>query len=202
MKKSNLIGSLLATALIFSLQTNTPAMGNQTINGTEDNVVDITPIKTASILTFTYSGEGVFSATPVDATGREGMPYQLKIGDFQGTYFQKAPSKPIVALSVQGTGEWSITVAPLKSSQVLSSKSGTGVGPTVVSIGKATSSVKRITWSHDGEGVFSVTPISSKGVPGFPLFLKIGAYTGTVLLKSGVQYFEIQADGNWNYTIK
>lgn len=179
-----------------------PAQAAQTFSGTEDSIIDITPVKSPSIITFTYSGEGVFSASPVDESGKEGLPYQLQIGDFSGTYFQKTPTKPIVALAVKGTGQWSITVNPLKSAQVMGSKSGSGSGTQVISLGKATSGIKRITWSHSGEGVFAVTPIDGKGKARFPLFLKIGNYTGTVMLPSVTQYFEIKADGAWTYSIK
>jgi hypothetical protein len=175
---------------------------NQTYTGTEDNVIDITPIKAASILTFTYEGEGVFTASPIDSAGTEGLSYSLEIGSFTGTYFQKTPSKPITALSIKGEGQWSVKISPLKSAPVLGAKMGSGNGTSVISIGKATTGSKRITWKHDGEGVFVVTPISAKGVSSFPLFLKIGAYNGTVMMKSGVQYFEVKADGNWSYSIK
>jgi len=190
-----------AVVMISSLAI-VPAQATQTVNGVEDSIVDITPVKSPSIISFTYTGEGVFSASPVDATGKEGLPYQLQIGDFSGSYFQKTPTKPIVALAVKGTGEWTITISPLKSAPMMSSKSGNGNGTQVVGIGKATSGIKRITWSHAGDGVFAVTPIDGKGKSRFPLFLKIGNYNGTVMLPSGTQYFEIKADGAWTYSIK
>lgn len=196
----------LALASVMILMASSvaiiPAQAAQTVSGVEDSIVDITPIKTPSIISFTYVGEGVFSASPVDETGKEGLPYQLQIGDFSGSYFQKTPTKPIVALAIKGTGEWTITVSPLKSAPVMSSKSGNGNGTQVISLGKATSGIKRITWSHSGEGVFAVTPIDGKGKARFPLFLKIGNYSGTVMLPSGTQYFEIKADGTWTYSIK
>ncbi len=195
------LGALLTSALL-TVVLLTPTYAAETLSGTEDNIVDISPIKAPTILTFTYTGEGVFSATPVEENGTEGLPYQLKIGDFSGTYFQKTPSKPIVALAVKGTGEWSVTVNPLKSASLSGPKSGSGSGTNVINLGKASSGIKRITWSHTGEGVFSVTPIDSKGKPRFPLFLKIGNYSGTVMLPSGTQYFEVKADGDWKYSIK
>lgn len=191
-------------AIVAAMSTVIASSANavETYTGTEDNVIDITPIKAASILTFTYEGESVFTASPIDSAGTEGLSYSLEIGSFSGTYFQKAPSKPITALSIKGEGQWSVKISPLKSAPVLSAKSGSGNGSSVISIGKATTASKRITWKHDGEGVFVVTPISTKGVASFPLFLKIGAYNGTVMMKSGVQYFEIKAGGNWSYSIK
>jgi hypothetical protein len=197
--------SLIAQlAIVAAMTTVVVASANaaETFTGTEDNVIDITPIKAASILTFSYEGDGVFTASPVDSAGTEGLSYSLEIGSFTGSYFQKAPSKPITALSITGEGQWSVKISPLKSAPVLGAKTGSGNGSSVISIGKATTASKRITWKHDGEGVFVVTPISAKGVASFPLFLKIGAYNGTVMMKSGVQYFEVKADGNWSYTIK
>lgn len=193
---------LLTTLVFLNSIFLAPLEASQTFTGTEDSIVDISPIKGPSILTFSYVGEGVFSATPVEESGNEGLPYQLKIGDFEGTYFQRTPTKPIVAIAVKGTGEWSVTVNSLKSATPSGAKSGSGNGTNVINLGKPTSGVKRITWSHEGEGVFSVTPIDSKGKPRFPLFLKIGDYSGTVLLPSGAQYFEVKADGNWKYSIK
>ena len=196
------IAGLSVALICTSLFASQPAQAAATYNGTEDAIVDITPMSAASILTFSYTGEGVFSAAPVDATGNEGLPYMLEIGDFNGTYFQSASSKKIVALAVKGTGEWSVTIDSYKKATVVGAKSGSGAGSSVVSIGKATKGIKRITWSHTGEGVFSVSPIDAKGRSKLPLFLKIGDYTGTVMLQSGIQYFDIKASGDWKFTIK
>ena len=193
---------VLSTLILLNVVIAAPIHAAQTVSGTEDNIVDISPIKGPSILTFTYVGEGVFSATPVEENGNEGLPYQLKIGDFSGTYFQRTPTKPIVALAVKGAGEWSVTINSFKSAAMSGAKSGAGTGTNVINLGKPTSGIKRITWSHEGDGVFSVSPIDAKGKPRFPLFLKIGNYSGTVMLPSGTQYFEVKADGDWKYSIK
>ena len=201
-KFQKFFGILVSTVFLIGVLAPNLAQAAQTVSGNEDNIVDIQPITVPSILTFTYSGEGVFTSSPMDSTGKEGLPYQLQIGDFSGTYFQATPSKPIVALSVKGTGNWSVTINPLKSAPVLGAKSGSGKGTSVFNLGKATSGIKRITWNHVGEGVFSVLPIDAKGKSKFPLFLKIGNYSGTVTLPSGTQYFEVKADGDWKYSIK
>lgn len=205
--QSNTLKRIKVVGLTFALTCSSflvsqPAHAAATYTGTEDTIVDITPISAASILTFSFTGEGVFSASPVDATGKEGFPFMLEIDDFNGTYFQAAPSKKIVAIAVKGTGEWSITIDSYKKATVVGAKSGAGVGSTVVNLGKATSGIKRITWSHTGDGVFSVSPIDAKGKSKFPLFLKIGDYTGTVMLQSGIQFFEIKASGDWKFSIK
>lgn len=195
--------ALIVVSFLFSLllPIGANAVG-QTYTGNEDSVIDITPIKAPSIIKFSYSGERVFSVTPVDSTGKEGFPIVLKIGEFQGSYFQGAPTKPIVAFTVMGTGEWSIDVLPFKSATLSSAKSGSGSGATVIKFSKASSGFKKISWTHAGERVFSVMPVDAKGKTRFPLLVKIGTYKGTVSLPAGTQYLAITADGNWTYAIK
>ena len=202
--KRNILGAVLLSAAVAISFLPAPAAvaAPQSFSGTTDDIIDIAPITAPSIVTFTYEGEGVFSASPVDSTGKEGLPYQLDIGSFSGTYFQGKPSKPIVAIAIKGTGEWSVTIDALKTAQKVSAKSGSGSFDTVINLGKPTTGIKRITLSHVGEGVFSVTPIDSKGKSRFPLMLKIGDYKGTVSLPAGTQYLEIKAGADWTYSIR
>ena len=202
--KRNILGAILLSIAITTTFLPTPAAvaAPQTFSGTTDDIIDIAPINAPSIVTFTYEGEGVFSASPVDSTGKEGLPYQLDIGSFSGTYFQGKPSRPIVAIAIKGTGQWTVTIDALKTAKRVSAKSGSGSFDTVVNLGKPTTGIKRITLSHVGEGVFSVTPIDSKGKSRFPLMLKIGDYKGTVSLPAGTQYLEIKAGADWTYSIR
>jgi len=203
MKRRFLSTLLLTTALTISfLPAPSAVAAPQTFSGTTDDIIDIAPINVPSIVTFTYDGEGVFSVSPVDSTGKEGLPYQLDIGSFTGTYFQGKPSKPIVALAIKGTGEWTVSIDLLKTAKKFSPKSGSGSFDNVINLGKATTGIKRITLTHTGEGVFSVTPIDAKGKSRFPLMLKIGDYKGTVSLPSGTQYLEIKAGADWTYSIR
>ncbi len=194
---------LLATALTMTFIPAPSAFATpQTFSGSTDDIIDITPITAPSIVTFTYEGEGVFSASPVDSTGKEGLPYQLDIGSFTGTYFQGKPTRPIVAIAIKGTGEWTVSINALKTAKKVSAKSGSGSFDDVINLGKPTTGIKRITLSHVGEGVFSVTPIDAKGKSRFPLMLKIGDYKGTVSLPAGTQYLEIKAGADWTYSIR
>lgn len=203
MKKHFLGTILLSTALTISfLPVPSAFAAPQTFSGITDDIIDIAPITVPSIITITYEGEGVFSASPVDSTGKEGFSYQLDIGSFTGSYFQGKPSKPIVALAIKGTGEWTISIDVLKTATKSSPKSGAGSFDSVINLGKPTAGIKRITFSHIGEGVFSVTPIDAKGKSRFPLMLKIGDYKGTVSLPSGTQYLEIKAGADWTYSIR
>lgn len=203
MKRHFLSTLMLSTALAISFIPAPSAFAApQTFSGTTDDIIDIVPINVPSIITIMYEGEGVFSAAPVDATGKEGFSYQLGIGSFTGTYFQGKPSKPIVALAIKGTGEWTISIDVLKTAQKFSSKSGSGSFDNVINLGKPTTGIRRITLSHIGEGVFSITPINAKGKSRFPLILKIGDYKGTVSLPTGTQYLEIKAGADWTYSIR
>ena len=203
MKRQFLSSLLLTTALAIGfLPAPSAFAAPQTFSGDTDDIIDIGPINVPSIITFTYEGDGVFSASPVDSTGKEGLPYQLDIGSFTGTYFQGKPTKPIVALAIKGTGEWTISIDLLKTAQKFSAKSGSGSFDNVINLGKPTTGIRRITLSHIGEGVFSITPIDAKGKSRFPLMLKIGDYKGTVSLPAGTQYLEIKAGADWTYSIR
>jgi hypothetical protein len=203
MKKHFLGAVVLSTGLVIGfLQAPSAFAAPQTFSGTSDSIIDIVPINAPSIITITYEGEGVFTAYPVDATGKEGFSYQANIGSFTGTYFQGKPTKPIVALAIKGTGDWTVSVDALKTAMKFSPKSGAGSFDNVINLGKPTNGIKRITLSHVGEGVFSVTPIDSKGKARFSLLAKIGDYKGTVLLPSGTQYLEIKTGADWTYSIR
>ena len=202
--KRHLLGAfVLSTGLVISfLQAPSAFAAPQTFSGTSDAIIDIVPINAPSIITITYEGEGVFSAYPVDVTGKEGFSYQVNIGSFTGTYFQGKPTKAIVALAIKGTGEWTVSIDALKTAKKFSPKSGSGSFDNVINLGKPTAGIKRITLSHTGEGVFSVSPIDAKGKPRFSLIVKIGDYKGTVLLPSGTQYLEIKTGADWTYSIR
>jgi hypothetical protein len=203
MSKRLLGAVMLSTALTLTfIPVPTAVAAPQTFSGTTDDIIDITPITAPSIITITYEGEGVFSASPMDSSGKEGFSYQLDIGSFTGTYFQGKPTKPIVAIAVKGEGAWTVSIDALKSAKKVSAKSGSGSFDTVINLGKPTTGIKRITLSHVGEGVFSVTPIDAKGKSRFPLMLKIDDYKGTLSLPAGTQYLEIKAGADWTYSIR
>jgi hypothetical protein len=203
MTKRLLGAIMLSTALTMTfIPVPSAVAAPQTFSGSTDDIIDITPITAPSVITFTYEGEGVFSASPVDSTGKEGLPYQLDIGSFTGTYFQGKPTRPIVAIAIKGTGDWTISIDALKTAKKVSSKSGSGSFDNVINLGKPTLGIKRITLNHVGEGIFSVTPIDAKGKSRFPLMLKIGDYKGTVSLPAGTQYLEIKAGADWTYSIR
>jgi UDP-N-acetylmuramate-alanine ligase len=188
------VSLIVATSII---KTDNPEI----IEAQKRNIPVITRANLLALIMREY--KGITIAGTHGKTSTTGIvSLMLEIGEFNSTYFQSAPSKKIVAIAVKGTGEWSITIDSYKKATLVGAKSATGVGTTVVNLGKPTSGIKRITWSHTGEGVFSVSPIDAKGRSKFPLFLKIGDYTGTVMLQSGTQYFDIKASGDWKFTIK
>ena len=188
--------------LITTSLVQVPAAPMNSFSGSEDAVIDVSPIKNPVIIRVNFSGESVFTVTPIDSTGKKQLSLFLAIGDHKGVHYQKAYTKPIVAYEIAGTGEWNMEIAPISDARVVPTKSVAGNGDDVVKFIKPSSGFKRISFTHDGEGVFSVTPLDSKGRSRFPLMLKIGAYTGTVVLPSGTQYLDISADGNWTFSIK
>jgi hypothetical protein len=174
----------------------------QTYSGSADEVVDITPIKSASILKVTFTGDSAFIVRPIDSAGKEGLSLVLTVGPFDGTVFQQAVSKAVVALSVKGEGDWTITVSPIASAPEVGTKNVSGSGSAVVKWAKPSTGYKKIAFTNDGEGAFIVRPIDAKGKERISMILKVGAYNGSVLLPTGTRYLKITSDGNWNFTVK
>ena len=189
----------VATALVAPA---TAQAAPQTYTGSGDMVVDITPIKSASILKVTYTGDSAFIVRPIDATGKEGISLVIDIGPFDGTVFQQAVSKAVVALSVKAEGDWTIIISPIATAPVVGTKNVSGTGSAVVKWAKPSTGYKKIAFTSDGDGAFIVRPIDSKGKERISMILNVGAYNGSVLLPTGTQYLKITSNGNWNFSVK
>lgn len=189
----------VATALVAPA---TAQAASQTYTGSGDAVVDITPIKSASILKVTFSGDSAFIVRPIDATGKEGISLVIDIGPFDGTVFQQAVSKAVVALSVKAEGDWTIIVSPIASAPIVGTKNVSGTGSAVIKWAKPSTGYKKIAFTSDGDGAFIVRPIDSKGKERISMIINVGAYSGSVLLPTGTQYLKITSNGDWNFTVK
>jgi hypothetical protein len=189
----------VATALVAPA---TAQAAPQTYTGSGDAVVDITPIKSASILKVTFTGDSAFIVRPIDATGKEGVSLVIDIGPFDGTVFQQAVSKAVVALSVKAEGDWTIAISPIATAPIVGTKNVSGTGSAVVKWAKPSTGYKKIAFTSDGDGAFIVRPIDSKGKERISMILNVGAYNGSVLLPTGTQYLKITSNGNWNFTVK
>ena len=189
----------VATALVAPA---TAQAAPQTYSGSGDMVVDITPIKSASILKVTFTGDSAFIVRPIDATGKEGVSLVIDIGPFDGTVFQQAVSKAVVALSVKAEGDWTIIISPIATAPVVGTKNVSGTGSAVVKWAKPSTGYKKIAFTSDGDGAFIVRPIDSKGKERISMILNVGAYNGSVLLPTGTQYLKITSNGNWNFSVK
>lgn len=189
----------VATALVAP---TTAQAAPQTYTGSGDMVVDITPIKSASILKVTFTGDSAFIVRPIDATGKEGVSLVIDIGPFDGTVFQQAVSKAVVALSVKAEGDWTIIISPIATAPVVGTKNVSGTGSAVVKWAKPSTGYKKIAFTSDGDGAFIVRPIDSKGKERISMILNVGAYNGSVLLPTGTQYLKITSNGNWNFSVK
>jgi len=193
----------LLLAVAASVVAPAAAQANsKTYSGSGDAVVDITPIKSASIIKATFAGESAFFVTPIDSTGKEGFSLVLSVGAFDGTVFQPAVTKPIVALSVKAEGDWTLVVSPVASAPQVGTKNVSGSGSAVVKWAKASSGFKKIAFTNDGEGAFMVAPIDAKGKERFSMILNVGAYNGSVLLPARTRYLKITSDGNWTFSVK
>jgi hypothetical protein len=189
----------VATALVAPA---TAQAAPQTYTGSGDMVVDITPIKSASILKVSFTGDSAFIVRPIDATGKEGVSLVIDIGPFDGTVFQQAVSKAVVALSVKAEGDWTIIISPIATAPVVGTKNVSGTGSAVVKWAKPSTGYKKIAFTSDGDGAFIVRPIDSKGKERISMILNVGAYNGSVLLPTGTQYLKITSNGNWNFSVK
>lgn len=170
--------------------------------GSGDSVVDITPIKSASILKVSFTGDSAFVVRPIDSAGKEGISLVLEIGPYEGTVFQSAVSKAVVALGVKAEGDWTIAVSPISSAPQVGTRNVSGTGSAVVKWAKPSSGYKKISFTHNGEGAFIVRPIDVKGRERISMILNVGEYDGSVLLPSGTQYLKITADGDWTFNVK
>ena len=194
--------SLVLAVAISLVAPATAQAAPQTYTGSGDMVVDITPIKSASILKVTFTGESAFIVRPIDATGKEGVSLVIDIGPFDGTVFQQAVSKAVVALSVKAEGDWTIIISPIATAPVVGTKNVSGTGSAVVKWAKPSTGYKKIAFTSDGDGAFIVRPIDSKGKERISMILNVGAYNGSVLLPTGTQYLKITSNGNWNFSVK
>ena len=193
----------LILAIATSLVAPSVAQANpQTYTGSGDSVEDITPIKNASILKVTFTGDSAFIVRPIDSTGKEGISLVLTVGPFEGTVFQSAVSKPIVALSVKAEGDWTIEILPVTSAPQVGTKNVSGTGSAVVKWAKPSTGYKKIAFTNDGEGAFIVRPIDARGKERISMVLNVGPYNGSVLLPTGTRYLKITSDGNWTFNVK
>jgi hypothetical protein len=200
-------GGIGLTSLILAVATTlvapaTAQAASQTYTGSGDAVVDITPIKSASILKVSFAGDSAFIVHPIDSTGKEGFSLVLSVGAYDGTVYQAAVSKAIVALSVKAEGDWTIVVSPIASAPQVGTKNVSGTGSAVVKWAKPSTGFKKIAFTNDGEGAFIVHPIDAKGKEKFSMILNVGPYDGSVLLPSGTKYLRVTSDGNWTFSVK
>lgn len=196
------IGVLILLASALSAPNASAAMKSQTFSGADDSVITIKSFKEAAIITAEYEGEDNFIVKPLDANGEQGVSWVNEIDSWSGTVYQAPSTRAWAAFSVETVGTWTITIAPISSAPTVSSKKFSGSGFKVVKFGSSSKGLKRATIKHSGESNFVVLPIDSSGKRGISMVNEIGAYSGTTLLPRGTRYLAIQADGDWNVSIK
>ena len=201
-KRAYKILVISSALLLAGMPALNAAPNSQTYSGVDDQVVSITPFKDSMIVTAEYQGDTNFIVYPVDGTGKRGFSWFNEIDSWSGQIFQGSSSKPWVAFQVKTQGDWSITIAPLSSAQVINPKSHSGSGAQVFKFNVIPKGLRKLSITHDGDSNFFVRPISNKGKQGFSMVNEIGAYDGTVLLPSNTAYLSIVGDGNWTIALK
>lgn len=174
------------------------AFAPTTHQGSADGVVPVPAGAKAGVVAATYSGSSNFSIVGLDANNESTTDLLVNtIGAYTGTTaYGFGLSSGVVNLKVTASGPWTIKISPISSAPALPLPAS-GKGDAVyLWNGKSTN------WAitNQGEGHFAVINNGS-GLIGYDLLVnELGAYTGTVPVKSGPAVTTISSDGTW--TIK
>lgn len=122
-----------------------------------------------------------------------------EIGAYKGTVLLDAyDDEDSVALRVQATGPWKLTIKPLSDARVWDpSKRLTGKGDDVIFIYPPASDFAVATIKHSGRSNFAVW---AYGDDADLLVNEIGKYEGEVVIGESVGVLAITADGSWSVT--
>lgn len=144
-------------------------------------------------LHLTHSGSSNFAVHQYDTEGNRELLVN-EIGSYSG-YVLPQGHGPYI-LEITADGPWEYTFEPL---DTVDSTVFSGTGDFVTPIFEIQPGVWEL--SHDGNSNFAVRIYSAEGRD--LLANEIGAYSGEKLItESGVGFFEIVADGNWEIKLK
>ena len=154
------------------------------------------PVGIAALVSLKYSGSDNFVVWSIGADGSRNELLVNTIGRYQGTVLldQRGHS---VALSVETTGRWTGTIAPLsQADRWNTTEITTGSGDNVLMLSSETIGLKTMLIKHSGKSNFVVWSYSIDGQPNL-LVNEIGDYSGEVLLPDQTYIISIQSEGNW-----
>ncbi len=168
-----------------------------TVEGTSADVVPLPEGASGGLVTAVHEGEGNFAVSVLDAANQPtGELLVNTIGAYQGTTaFGVQGLGDGVALQVQASGKWTLTLAPISTAPVLA-PSGQGDAVFLYGAAAATLSV-----TNEGEGNFVVQQYTGNPLDFGLLVNEIGPYQGKVPLTAGPSVVSVQSTGAWTMSV-
>ena len=163
-----------------------------TVTGSGDDVVEMPVTGIPVIIDITYSGSSNFVIYTVDSEGENVDLLVNTIGSYTGTQTDYLDYADVTMLSIQSSGDWSITFKPLASiPELVNGAENTGDGVYYIS----TDSLTTITITNSGDSNFVVRGI---GLSSADLLVnEIGDYEGTVIWAEEESFLIVTSDGTW-----
>lgn len=148
------------------------------------------------VATISYTGEGPFSVTGLDANDGEVATFVETEGAYEGSVaVDFSDDQDSRSLSVEATGPWTIRMIPVEDLDAVPA-GFTGTGDDVVLY---SGEVGPVTFTHSGSGEFVVNTFEIRTREISTIVEETGAYDGTVELR-GPAFVWIEADGAWSAT--
>lgn len=166
-----------------------------TYTGNSDDVVTLENTGSPILLECSYSGEGNFIVYTVDDAGENVGLLVNTIGAYSGIVTDYQNYLDVTMLSVQASGDWSITVKPMDAMEELSNGE-TYSGDGVYYIDEE--ELSTIDLTNSGESNFIVYGAYGVASACDLLANEIGEYSGTVIWSEPQSFFIVTSDGDWS----
>lgn len=175
----------------------TPAFAPIKLSGTGSSVPRFTiPVDTPAIADISHVGAANFAVWALGESGEKQDLLVNTIGNYTGTVlFDQKTGEHSVAMDVQADGAWTIEIKSLTAAFKWDGKKAlVGGGDDVAILNPASSGLKSVTITHQGEGNFAVWAYG----PSTDLLVNtIGPGSEESLLPEGTLLLQITADGPW-----
>lgn len=176
-----------------TIRLSYPDFTSISLDGSGDDVVNLTKPDGPALIDLSYSGRGNFIVWNQSASGKRQDLLANTIGSYKATRPLDFGGQKTVRLEIRASGPWEIKVRDLDSvKKVTVPGTITGQGDEVFMLIGDT--VDHATILHDGESNFIVT-VYDQFRPDL-LVNEVGDYSGIVSI-SGGSVFDIVADGTW-----
>lgn len=163
-----------------------------TYTGNGDDVITLDVTGYPILLDITYSGDRNFIVYTLDEAGENVDLLVNTIGSYSGVVTDYKDYSDVTMLSVESSGDWSITVKPMDSmEELVNGQSYSGDGVYYID----TDDLTTITLTNSGESNFIVYGIGISDVD--LLVNEIGDYSGTVVWTESQSFLIINSEGTW-----